>query len=113
MVSRLDRSVSVTPGVATSAMSTAGTRKAWVIRSAATKRRSSTGSMSRRITEVPPRDMPLKAQPDPPMWNSGIATRLTVRSSISNASPAARSSMTATLRLASITPLGSPVVPEV
>ncbi len=94
-------------------MSTAGTRKAWVMRSFSMSRRSSTGSMSRRITEVPPRDIPLNAQPEPPMWNSGMATRLTVSSRISNASPAASSNIAATLRFPSITPLGRPVVPEV
>ena len=83
------------------------------MRSAPTSLRISTGSMSRRITDVPPRDIPLKAQPLPPMWNSGMATRLTVRSSISKAPPAACSSMTSRFLLASITPLGTPVVPDV
>ncbi len=30
------------------------------------------------ITLVPPWYMPATAQPPPPMWNSGIATRFTV-----------------------------------
>ena len=69
--------------------------------------------MSRRITDVPPRDMPHSAHPEPPMWNRGMATRLTTSSSISKASPAAFSSMWWMLSFPSITPLGSPVVPDV
>lgn len=47
------------------------------------------------------------------MWNRGMATRLTVDSSMPKASAPASSIMVEMLRLASITPLGSPVVPDV
>ena len=52
------------------------------------------------------------AQPEPPMWNSGIATRLTVSSVMLNVLPASEIAVDK-LALVSITPLGSPVVPDV
>ena len=57
-------------------------------------------------------DMAQSAQPDPPMWNSGMATRLTVSSEMVKVSPAAPMAVDR-LALVSMTPLGSPVVPEV
>ncbi len=60
---------------------------------------------------VPPRASDTVAQPDPPMWNSGIATSDTEVSSTSQAS--ATTSSAEQLSLVSITPLGRPVVPEV
>ena len=70
-------------------MRTAGTRNISVmplgLRSSSSR---SDGSTSRRMTERPPRDMAHSAQPDPPMWNSGMATRLTVSSEMLKVSPA-------------------------
>ena len=64
------------------------------------------------MMDRPPRDIAQSAHPEPPMWKRGMATRLTVSSSMLNVSPA---SPTAVERFAlvSITPLGNPVVPEV
>ena len=69
------------------------------------------GSGSGTTTSVPPRASATLAQPDPPMWNSGIATRETEVSSSSQGS--ATSMSTEQLALVIITPLGRPVVPEV
>ncbi len=68
--------------------------------------------MSRRMTEWPPRDMPHRAQPVPPMWNSGMATNETVSAPMWK-------TWSASFRMHEmflpeiIAPLGSPVVPEV
>ena len=64
------------------------------------------------MIERPPRDMAHSAQPDPPMWKSGIATRLTVSSPMWNVMPASEMAVER-FALVSITPLGRPVVPEV
>ena len=57
-----------------------------------------------------PTYMPADAHPPPPMWNSGIATRLTLSGSNSHISRAS-GSRAKKLSLDSITPLGRPVVP--
>ena len=57
-----------------------------------------------------PTYIPTSAQPLPPMWNSGIATRFTERSENPHMSTAA-GSRASTLWLLSMTPLGRPVVP--
>ena len=62
------------------------------------------------MTLVHPLYMPATAQPPPPMWNSGIATRLTVSGSNSQISLATGSSPKK-LALVSMTPFGRPVVP--
>ena len=72
---------------------------------------SAAGSIIGTSTSVPPRASATLAQPDPPMWNSGIATRDTDVSSTSHAF--ATSISPEQLPLVSCTPLGSPVVPEV
>ncbi len=64
------------------------------------------------MTERPPRDIALSAQPEPPMWNKGMATRLTVSSPMSKVFPAAATAVDR-LALVNMTPLGSPVVPDV
>ena len=56
--------------------------------------------------------MALSAQPDPPIWKSGIATRLTVSSEMLKVSFAAAMAVDR-LPLVNMTPFGSPVVPEV
>ena len=83
-----------------------------MIPSRATSSRRSDGSTSRKMTERPPRDMAHSAHPEPPMWNSGIATRLTVSSPMTKVCPASPIAV-ARLAFVSMTPLGSPVVPEV
>ena len=65
-------------GVASRNISTAGTTKVSVIRCSSISRSTSAGSMSRRMTECPPRDIPHRAHPVPPMWKSGMATSETV-----------------------------------
>ena len=55
--------------------------------------------------------MPAMAQPEPPMWNSGMATMLTMSSLKPHCSLASGSSANR-LSLLSITPLGRPVVPD-
>ena len=65
-------------GVASTNISTAGTTKVSVIRCFSTSASMAAGSMSRRITEWPPRDMPPSAHPVPPMWKRGMATSETV-----------------------------------
>ena len=68
--------------------------------------------MSRRMIECPPRDMPHRAHPVPPMWNSGMATSETVSAPM-------RKTWSASVRMHAmfcpeiIAPLGRPVVPEV
>ena len=109
---RLLRSVVASDGVASRIMSTAGTRNISVMRSVATRVRSRAGSTSRRITERPPRDMAQRAQPEPPMWKRGMATRLTVSSVMLKVIPASEIAVDK-LALVNITPLGNPVVPEV
>ncbi len=69
------------------------------------------GSITGTSTSVPPRARATFAHPDPPMWNSGMATSETEASSTSQAS--ATSISPEQLSLVSITPLGCPVVPEV
>ena len=63
------------------------------------------------MTEVAPSYMPATAQPPPPMWNSGIATRFTESSLMPHMSFAIGSSANR-LSLLSITPFGRPVVPD-
>ena len=63
------------------------------------------------ITDVPPLNMPAMAHPEPPMWNSGMATMLTM-SSLNPHVSLASGSRANRLSLESITPLGRPVVPE-
>ena len=109
---RLDRSVEARAGVARSSISTAGTTNISVMRSVSMSSSNLDGSTSRRITERPPRDMPHSAQPEPPMWNSGMATRLTVSAVMLKVWPASDTAVER-LALVSMTPLGSPVVPEV
>ena len=58
------------------------------------------------------RDMAQSAHPDPPIWKSGIATRLTVSSEILKVLFAAAMAVDR-LPLVSMTPFGNPVVPEV
>ena len=53
------------------------------------------------------------AQPQPPMWYSGIATRPRPPCRSSGTSKSNRPSRPVRLRLVSMAPLGSPVVPEV
>ena len=69
------------------------------------------GSSSRKITDVQPSYIPAVAQPPPPMWNSGIATRLTASPSSSQMSFAIGSRLKK-LEFESITPFGRPVVPD-
>ena len=64
------------------------------------------------MIDRPPRDMAHSAQPDPPMWKSGMATRLTVSGEMWKVTPASAMAVDR-LALVSITPLGSPVVPDV
>ncbi len=74
------------------------------------------GSNSRATTPLAPLTRPTTPQPVPPMWATGMATRLT------SSGPQRFQSMSAwaaSLRVArmlawvSIAPLGRPVVPEV
>ena len=69
-------------------------------------------AISGTSTLVAPHVRPTSSQPIPPMWNSGIATRLMELSSTDqySGSPAVRLER---LRLVVCTPLGRPVVPEV
>ena len=64
------------------------------------------------MIDRPPRDIAHSAQPDPPMWKSGMATRLTVSSEMLKVSPAEPIAVDR-LALVSMTPFGRPVVPEV
>ena len=73
-------------------------------------RTSADGSSSRRITLVIPTYMPATAHPPPPMWNSGMATRLTPPGKNSHISSAS-GSRAKKLSLLSMTPFGRPVVP--
>ena len=59
---------------------------------------------------VAPWYIPATAQPPPPMWNSGMATRFTESGPSSHMS-VATGSRAKKLSLDSITPLGRPVVP--
>ena len=72
---------------------------------------STAGSIIGTSTSVPPRASATFAQPEPPMWNSGIATSDTEVSSTPQWF--ATSISIEQLSLVSITPLGRPVVPEV
>ena len=99
-------------GDASRAIRTAGTTNISVMRSSAMSPSNTAGSTSRRMMERPPRDIAHNAQPEPPMWNSGMATRLTVRSEMLNVSFADPIAVER-LALVSMTPLGRPVVPDV
>ena len=63
------------------------------------------------ITDVAPSDIPATAQPPPPMWNNGMATRFTESGPIPHM-PLAIGRSANKLSLLSITPFGRPVVPE-
>ena len=63
------------------------------------------------MTLVQPSYIPAVAQPPPPMWNSGIATRLTA-SGVSSQMSFATGSSPKKLVFVSITPFGRPVVPD-
>ena len=69
------------------------------------------GTMSATSTTRAPNDRQTSAKPDPPMWNSGIATRPTDSSSNPQCPPTESSA--AKLPCESSTPLARPVVPEV
>ena len=90
--------------------STAGTTNMWVMPCSGIRRINAAGSRSRTITLVAPSCIPAVAQPPPPMWNSGMATRLTASAENSHMSVATGSNRKK-LSLLSITPLGRPVVP--
>ena len=90
---------------------TAGTRNPWVIRSLPIRSISAAGSSSRMTTDVPPLNMPAMAQPEPPMWNSGMATIDTI-SGVKPQTSLASGSSANRLSLLSITPFGRPVVPD-
>ena len=62
------------------------------------------------ITLFIPTYCPAVAHPPPPMWNSGMATRLTLSGANSHMSRASGSSAKKLL-FDSITPFGRPVVP--
>ena len=64
------------------------------------------------MTEWPPRDMPDRAQPVPPMWKSGMATSETVSGPMWKTWSASRR-MQEMFRPEIMAPLGRPVVPEV
>ncbi len=112
MTRTLERSVDASEGVASKSMRTAGTRNISVMRSVAIRSSNTAGSTSRTMTDRPPRDIAHSAQPEPPMWKRGMATRLTVSSVMLKVSPASPTAVDR-LALVSITPLGKPVVPEV
>ena len=101
---------SATPGTASMNCSTAGTRNALVMPSSANSRTILAGSMSRTMMLLHPFHIPAVAQPPPPMWNSGMATRLTLLSSSCTMATDGGTSAT-TLELVSSTPFGRPVVP--
>ena len=109
-VSSDEKSASSTPGTISMNCSTAGTRKAWVTPSAGISCTSAAGSSSRTITLRAPSYIPATAQPPPPMWNSGMATRFTESAPRPHMS-AATGSRAKKLSFDSITPLGRPVVP--
>ena len=81
------------------------------MRSDSIVRISAAGSRSRTITDVAPSYIPATAQPPPPMWNSGMATRFTESRPIPHMSLAIGRSANR-LWLLSITPFGRPVVPD-
>ena len=111
MIRRLEKSASSTPGTISMNWSTTGTRNAWVIPCSPNIPTNAAGSSSRTMTLVQPSYIPAVAHPPPPMWNSGIATRLTESGENSQISLATGSNPKK-LVLLSITPLGRPVVPD-
>ncbi len=82
-----------------------GTRKAWVMRSRSMISTRAVGSSSRTMTLVAPTASPASAQPPPPMWNRGMATRFTESRSKPMRS-GYRSSPAARLRLGQLHALG-------
>ena len=64
----------------------------------------------RKITEVHPSYIPAVAQPPPPMWNSGIAMRLTADSSLPDVLGGWQQAEE--VRVRELTPFGRPVVPD-
>ena len=70
------------------------------------------GSTSRSTTLVQPKYSPTIAQPAPAMWNIGIMARFTL-SALNRHCSAMPAAGLKKLSFVSITPLGSPVVPEV
>ena len=111
MARSFDQSRSAAPGTPTRNCSTAGTRKALVTPSSAIVASSWSGTMSATRTTRAPNDMQTSAKPEPPMWNSGIATRPT--DSVSKPQWSPTESSAANWVWVSTTPLGRPVVPEV
>ena len=91
--------------------STAGTTKPWVMPCCWNNLTVDTGSKSRTMTEVQPSYIPATAQPPPPMWNSGMATRF-IESGLSSQMVLAAGRRLKKLRFDSITPFGRPVVPD-
>ena len=91
--------------------STAGTKNPCVTLFSSMTFAIATGSTSRTMTSSHPAVRPTHAHPPPPMWNSGIATRLTESgrkpSRLLNPSIAVKRFL-----FVSITPLGRPVVPD-
>ena len=90
-----------------------GTQKASVTPSAAIVCRTGPGAKSRTITCRVPRAIPARAQASPPMWNSGMHTRLTSSGVKPQATEMSSSSTRRLVPLANIAPLGGPVVPLV
>ena len=82
-----------------------------VTRRSSIRSSSPAGSGTGTSTSVAPRARPTIAHPDPPMWNSGIATRQTLDASTDHSR--ATSSSAEQLALVISTPFGRPVVPEV
>ena len=78
--------------------------------SAGMSRTSAAGSSSRTMTLRAPSYMPATAQPPPPMWNRGMATRFTESRPRAHMS-VATGSRAKKLSFDSITPFGRPVVP--
>ena len=87
-----------------------GTKKPCVMRCLPMSVTISAGFTSRMMIDLQPSAMPAVAQPPPPMWKSGIATRLTVRS-VNFQISAANGMSAKKLLLVSMTPFGLPVVP--
>ena len=99
------------PGTVTSTWSRAGTKTAWVTPWWAIRSTIPPGSTSRWSTDGRPRYRATRPQKPPATWNCGITAMLTERSSNPSRSsmPTSEAKQAA---LVSITPLGSPVVPE-
>ena len=111
MARSADQSRSAAPGTAQRNCSTAGTRKALVTPSCSMVSSSASGTMSATSTMRAPNESPTSAKPDPPMWNSGIATIATDWVSMPQCPPTESSA--AKFACESSTPLAIPVVPEV